>query len=312
MVKKFAVLISVLVVLLSVAFYSTQFSSEIFWFLRFPRIMTACLAGGAVALSGLLMQSYFQNPLAGPDILGIHSGATLFVAMWFMFFHKMSGVLATLGPIGSALLGSFMMMFVISGLAKKIGNKMLLVLLGLFASQLASGLLTVGLNFAHQDHIKAILLWSFGTFQRTTLSDLPFLVLASIIPLLLAMRMAPHLDLLHLGETYARLSGMNFKKISLQIILLTGFSTGLVVAFCGPVAFIGLAAIHLSKMIFKTERHGILIPISFLIGAIMALTVECINLGMAPQSLPLNALLGIVGAPVILLFIYRLNFRHAF
>ena len=258
------------------------------------------------------MQSYFQNPLAGPDILGIHSGATLFVAMWFMFFHKMSGVLATLGPIGSALLGSFMMMFVISGLAKKIGNKMLLVLLGLFASQLASGLLTVGLNFAHQDHIKAILLWSFGTFQRTTLSDLPFLVLASIIPLLLAMRMAPHLDLLHLGETYARLSGMNFKKISLQIILLTGFSTGLVVAFCGPVAFIGLAAIHLSKMIFKTERHGILIPISFLIGAIMALTVECINLGMAPQSLPLNALLGIVGAPVILLFIYRLNFRHAF
>jgi len=290
---------------------SQSFSADVFWFLRFPRIMTACLAGGAVALSGLLMQSYFQNPLAGPYVLGIHSGATFFVAMWFMFFNQMTGPMSRLGPIGSALVGSFLMMLVIISISKKVGNKILLVLLGLFVSQLASGLLTVCLNFAQQEHIKAILLWSFGTFQRTALNDLPFLFLASIVPLLLAFRMAAHLDLLNLGETYAHLSGMNFKKISFYVIMLTGFSTGLVVAFCGPIAFIGLAAIHLSKMLFKTEQHGVLIPASFLIGSIMALTVEALNLWMAPQSLPLNAVLGIMGAPVIILFIYKMNFRQA-
>ena len=314
--KKNIILILIVAVLLGLTLsplhsWPASFSPEVFWHLRFPRIITALLAGGAVALSGLLMQSYFQNPLAGPYILGIHSGATFFVAMWFMFFHQTAGLLARLGPIGSALLGSFLMMVIIISISKKIGNKILLVLLGLFVSQLTSGLLTVCLNFAQQDHIKAILLWSFGTFQRTALSDLPFLFLASVVPLLLAFRMAAHLDLLHLGETYAHLSGMNFKKISLYVIMLTGFSAGLVVAFCGPIAFIGLAAIHLSKMLFKTERHVVLIPASFLIGSIMALTVEALNLCMTPLSLPLNAVLGIMGAPVIILFIYKMNFRQA-
>ncbi|MBI2522693.1 MAG: iron ABC transporter permease [Bdellovibrio sp.] len=316
MVKKKIILTFILTILLVLTLCplyseSMTFSSDVFWQLRFPRIMTAFLAGGAVALSGLLMQSYFQNPLAGPYVLGIHSGATFFVALWFMFFNQMTGQIARLGPIGSALIGSFLMMSVIISISKKVGNKILLVLLGLFVSQLASGLLTVCLNFAQQDHIKAILLWSFGTFQRTALSDLPFLLLASLMPLILAFRMAAHLDLLNLGETYAHLSGMNFKKISLYVIMLTGFSTGLVVAFCGPIAFIGLAAIHLSKMIFKTEQHVVLIPASFMIGAIMALFVEALNLWMAPLSLPLNAVLGILGAPVIILFIYQMNFRQA-
>jgi len=276
---------------------------------RLPKATTAALAGSALGVSGLLMQTFFRNPLAGPFVLGISSGASLGVALVVLSTGTVGGtLLAGFGLTGdfmlagAAGLGAGATMLLVLLAASRVQSSMTLLILGLMLGYLVSACVSLLLYFAIPERIQAYINWTFGSFAGVTWDQMPILAGMVGIGLVIALGLSKSLNALLLGEGYARSLGLNVGFTRLAIMVSTALLAGSVTAFCGPIGFIGIAVPHLCRTIFNTSDHRILLPATILMGAIVALIAAL--LAEVPGYnviLPLNAVTAMIGAPVVII-----------
>ena len=277
---------------------------------RLPKAMTAIFAGMALSVSGLMMQTFFRNALAGPFVLGVSSGASLGVALVVLTTAAAARQFASrlgLGLTGDLLLslaaglGAGITMSLVLLAAARIQSSMTLLILGLMFGYLVSALVSLLLYFAVPERIQAYINWTFGTFGGVTWEQLPILGGMVISGLLLAAGLAKSLNALLLGENYARSLGIHLGWLRLGIVAATSLLAGVVTAFCGPIAFIGIAVPHLCRALFHSSDHRLLAPAAMIIGAIVALLASLIaELPGSSLVLPLNAVTALLGAPVVI------------
>ncbi len=279
---------------------------------RLPKAVTAVLAGAALSVSGLQMQTMFRNPLAGPFILGINSGASLGVALIVLTVGAAGttllaglGLLGGFGVIIAASLGAGLVLLLVLLLSRYV-DTMTLLILGLMFGYITGALVSLLLYFSNPERIQAYISWTFGSFGGVTWGQLQVMIPAVTAGLLLAWLSAKSLNALLLGETYARSLGLNVQRAQAAIILSTAVLAGTITAFCGPIIFIGVAVPHLCRIAFRSADHRLLIPAAILLGAIVALLADLI--AQVPGSqviLPLNAVMALLGVPVVIWVILR-------
>ncbi len=278
---------------------------------RIPKAFSAILIGSGLSLSGLLMQTLFRNPLAGPFVLGITSGASLGAALLIMGSSALSGLFAydIVGDVSLAVassIGSFLVLLTVMVVASKIKDTMALLIIGLMFGSITAALVSVLSYFSNAENLQRYIYWSFGSVGNLSWSQLSILFFLVLIGLLLSIALIKTLNAFLLGENYAKSLGVDIKKKRFLIILTTGLLAGGITAFAGPIAFIGLAVPHLTRQIFNTTDHKILVPAVVIYGAILMLL--CDVLAQLPTSvyvLPINAITSIVGAPVVIWLLVR-------
>ncbi len=279
---------------------------------RLPKALTATLAGAALAVSGLLMQTLFRNPLAGPYVLGVSAGASLGVAAVVLSAGAgASGLLAGLGLLGdlslvaAASLGSGAVLALVLLAARRVSTLTLLIL-GVLFGYAASALVTVLVHFSLAERIQAYVTWTFGSFGGVTWSQLEILAPALAAGLALAALASKPLNALLLGESYAATMGVSVARARLVVLSATALMAGAVTAFCGPIGFLGVAVPHLVRGLFRAADHRLLIPASALAGALVALAADLVaQLPGSQAVLPLNAVTALIGAPVIAAVVLR-------
>jgi len=276
---------------------------------RLPQTVTALLAGASLAVSGLMLQTLFKNPLAGPSILGISDGANLGVAIAMIYL----GAASYLTTIVAALIGAFVVLLIILGFSRKVSSNVMLLIIGIMVGYLASSVIAI-LNFhASADKVHQFVMWGMGDFSGVSLSKLPWLAGFSVAGLLCALLLTKPLNALLLGDAYATNLGVNVRRARLLILICTGVLTAVVTAFCGPISFIGLAVPHIARLLLGSSNHRHLLPVTLLAGACIALL--CSMLTVLPGSgnvLPLSAITPIIGAPVIIYVIVNRKNIHYF
>lgn len=274
---------------------------------RLPKAITALWVGAGLALSGLLMQTLFRNPLAGPFVLGISSGASLGVAVVIMGSSLLGGWLATKASITlAATLGSFLVLLTVMSVAHKVRDTMALLIIGLMFGSITSAVVSVLSYFTNSEKLQQYIFWSFGSLGDLSWQQLSILSLICVLGIVLSIFMLKKLDALLLGEKYAKSLGVNIKATRYIIIIATSILAGGITAFAGPIAFVGLAVPHLAKQLFNTTLHYILIPGVLLCGSILMLLCDTIaQLPNTEYTLPINAITSIVGAPVVIWLLVR-------
>lgn len=280
---------------------------------RLPQAITALLSGAALAVSGLMLQTLFGNPLAGPSILGISDGANLGVALVMLYF---GGVVGSTGGylaiVTAALIGALAVLSIIIYFSKKVKNNVMLLIIGMMVGYLVSSVISILNYYASADKVRQFVMWGMGDFSAVSMEKLPFFAILLIIGLFLSLLLIKPLNALLLGERYASNLGMNVKRVRLEILLCTGLLTAMVTAFCGPIAFIGLAVPHIARLLLGTSNHKQLVPVTLLSGAVIALL--CNMLTVIPGSdvvLPLNAVTPLFGAPIIIyVIVNRKNLQY--
>jgi len=279
---------------------------------RIPQLITAAFAGAALAVSGILLQTAFRNPLAGPSILGISSGASLGVALVTLFAGSSFAVGSfSAGGAGTvmtaALIGALAVMALLIALSARIRNNIVLLITGILLGYLTSSLVTLLSSVSSANSLQAFMMWGMGTFGNVSMETLPIFTIATGCGLILAILLAKPLNILLLGDNYARNLGVNLTMVRNLLLLATGVLTAVVTAYCGPIAFIGLAIPHICRMIFRTDNHWILLPGVMLTGAVVCLACNLLSVATATTVIPINALTPLVGVPVILYVILRRN-----
>ncbi len=282
--------------------------------LRLPRILAAMLGGSALGIGGLLMQTLFLNPLAGPFVLGINAGASLGVALvillsgiaGFSSFLSGIGMLAEMGMVIAATLGSALVIIMVLILARRIASKTVLLLIGIMFGYAVSALVSVLIHFSMAERVQSFLAWTFGSFSTVSWKELKVMIPVITISLALTFPLGKDLNVLLMGETYASSMGVAARKVKNSVILLTALLAATVTAFCGPVAFLGIAVPHLARNIARTGDHRVLIPMCILLGSIVALLSDLIaHFPGQGVVLPLNAVTSLIGAPVVIWVITR-------
>lgn len=278
---------------------------------RLPQMVTAMLSGACLATAGLMMQTVFRNPLAGPDVFGINGGAGLGVAL-VMLLAGGSVTLGTLGVTGNvailaaAFAGAMAVMAIILFSSTLVRDGVMLLVIGIMVGYLSSSVVTL-LNYsATEQGIRSFMLWGMGSLDGVTPSLLPLYVTITLAALVLSLLMVKPLNLLSLGDNYARNLGLNTRRARNYALLLTGLLTAVVTAYCGPIAFIGLAVPHIARILTVTDDMRRLLPITMLTGAVV--TMACHLLCFVPGEagmLPLNAVTPLIGAPIIIYVIIR-------
>ncbi len=271
---------------------------------RLPRFVMACIAGAALSVSGLMMQTLFNNPLAGPYILGINSGSSLFVAISLMtgitFFENDYGL------VSSALIGALVFGLLILMISFKIRHGVSLLLIGLMLGSFSGALVSVIQFLSEANALKIFTLWAMGSLQQVQTGQLPFILVLFFFGILGSFFLVKPLNAFVLGESEAEMLGISIKKIRLLIIIFTALLTGLVTAYCGPIAFIGLAVPNLVKILFKTQNHKILLPASLILGAVFLVFCDIlVQLFAEKIPLPINAVTSLIGAPMVIYFIVK-------
>jgi len=285
--------------------YDEHFVNEIIVSeIRIPRLSMALLAGASLSVVGLLMQTLFNNPLAGPYVLGINSGSSLFVALSIMtgvpFFASDFGIIA------NALVGAFLFGLIILFFSRLVRTQVALLLIGLMLGAFISAFVSFLQSASDAQELKVFTLWALGSLQKVESAQLPIIILVSFIGMAGAFLIIKPLNILVLGENEAKLLGVNIKRVRLIIISITAILTGIITAFCGPIAFVGLAVPNLVRILFKTQQHFILISASLLMGALFILICDIVIQLLEPHFLlPINVLTSIIGAPMVILFILK-------
>ncbi len=283
----------------------------IVWNYRIPKAFTAILVGGGLALSGLLMQTLFRNPLAGPFVLGISSGASLGAALLIMgasmFYGLFSiGLVNDISLAVASSIGSFLVLMVVVVVAYRIKDTMALLIIGLMFGSITAAIVSVLSYFTNAEKLQQYIYWSFGSVGNLSWQQLLLLLVIIVLGVLLSIISIKPLNSLLLGENYARSLGVNLKKSRYIIIIATGLLAGGITAFAGPIAFIGLAVPHLTRQIFNTTNHKVLVPAVLVYGAILMLICDTIaQLPTSANVLPINAITSIVGAPVVIWLLVR-------
>ncbi|MEN8125476.1 MAG: iron ABC transporter permease [Bacteroidota bacterium] len=278
---------------------------------RIPKSITAILAGSGLSISGLLMQTLFRNPLAGPFVLGISSGASLGVAILILGASILGGGFILLGHNQIAIaiaasLGSFLVLTFVMLLAKRVKNTMAILIIGLMFGSFTAAIISVLAYFSSAENLQQYLFWSFGSLGNLSWNEILIFFIIYLIGIILVIPNIKSLNSLLLGENYAKSLGMNLQKSRNSILLTTSILTGVITAFSGPIAFIGLAVPHITKLVFNTSNHKILIPAVAIFGAIIMLISDTI--AQLPNSefvLPINAITSLFGAPVVIWLLMR-------
>ncbi len=282
--------------------------SQVFWELRLPRLITAFFAGAAMACSGLLIQTYFENPLADPYVLGIHSGSSLLVTLVMIGGGSSAfGFLYSFGVVGASALGALGTLLLLLALFRYFPSRFMILVLGLILGYFLGGIVSILWAYSDANELKNYFLWSLGSFSHTTGTDLKTFSGVVSVGLLLSLLMAKPLNLLLLGEEYAQSLGLQAKKTQWAIILLASLLSGAVTAFCGPIAFIGIIAPHAARLSLKKMDHRLLIPATILCGAVVALGAEVLSSLFEGRVFPVNAILSLLGFPWILFLLLTLK-----
>lgn len=297
-------------IFLSLKGESTTVGEIIFQF-RLPKALTCLLAGAGLATGGLLMQTLFRNPLAGPDVLGLSSGASLMVAI-LIFMSQVNagiGLLFFNNPWSIALgasLGGGGIFILIIGIAHYIRDNTSLLIIGLMISALTSSLVSVLQYVGNAEDLQTFMIWTLGNVGSTSWNELTVLATVVVIGISIAYLSSKSLNTWLLGENYAQSLGMKIGRSRFWIVVSTGLLTGAVTAFCGPIAFVGLAVPHLVRLVITTTNHKILIPAVICGGASLLLLCDLIaQLPGGTQILPLNAVTSLIGAPVVIWMIIK-------
>lgn len=285
--------------------YDPQSETQlVFRELRLPRMLTAIFAGGALALGGLLMQSLFRNPLAEPYVLGINAGSALFVALTVM-----SGIpffLSDGGLIINALVGAFVFGLLILVFARFVRNQVSLLLVGIMLGSFIAAFISILQSISSANELKVFTLWGLGSLQKTQLGQIPLIAGCITVGFLGSFLISKKLNLLVLPDKDAAMLGLKIKPLRYLVIGITALLSGVVTAFCGPIAFVGLAVPNIARLVFKTQQHLILIPASFLMGSLFLLFVDLlIQLLEVRVLIPVNALTAILGAPIVIIIIFK-------
>lgn len=278
---------------------------------RLPQAVTATLCGGALAVSGLLLQTAFRNPLAGPSIFGINSGAGLGVAtvMLLMGGSVSIGTLSATGfaaVFAAAFAGSMTVTALIFFFSNLVRSNVMLLIIGIMIGYLSSAAITLLNYFATEEGVKSYLMWGMGNFGGVSTDNLPFFCIIIIIGIVASLMLVKPLNALLLGEQYAENLGINTRRLRNRLLIITGILTAVTTAFCGPVAFIGLAVPHIARLILSSENHRRLLPMTILCGSAVALlcNIAC-TLPSSGSIIPLNAVTPLIGAPVIIYVIMK-------
>lgn len=280
---------------------------------RVPQSLTALVAGAGLAVSGLQMQTVFRNPLAGPSVLGISSGASLGVAFVVLLSGSIGGVaLSSLGFFGelaltvAAIAGALSVMALIVFVSQKVKGNVTLLIIGVMIGYVANAVIGVLKFFSVEEDIRAYVIWGLGSFARVSGNQVVVFVCIMAVLLPLSFLLIKTLNLLLLGDAYARNLGLNIKRARLFVITCSGVLIAIVTAYCGPITFLGLAVPHLCRGIFRSSDHRILMPASLLAGAALALLCNLIaRMPGFEGVLPVNSVTAIVGAPVVIYVLFK-------
>lgn len=292
---------------------ANQTVSTIVFDYRLPQAVTALFAGAALSVAGLLMQTLFRNPLADPSMLGISSGAGLGVAITILLTGVLGdsalstmGIWSNLGVSLAAFVGATLVLMLILGFSSRVRNMTTLIIIGLMVSYLAGSLTDIMKFFSMKEDIHAFVIWGMGSFSAVGTSKLMFFSTSIVIGLFASLFMSKNLNVILLGDLYAENLGVNVKRNNLFIILVSGYLTAIVTAYCGPIAFLGLAIPHLTRFIFKTSDHRILVPAVMLIGMVVGLLCNLVaRMPGFEGNLPINAVTAFIGAPIVIWVILR-------
>lgn len=277
----------------------------IFFYLRLPKMLTAILAGVALSVSGMMMQTLFRNPLAGPYILGVSSGACLGVAVVTMLQVAGGGLQIASGSIAAAaIIGSIAVLMMMLPVARKVKNNVSLLIIGMMFGAVAGALVNVMQNISNPDSLKVFITWTLGSLSNVGWGELAAMSAIIIIGMIIVITMMKPLNGLLLGETYAQGLGINVQWVRTWIVVATGLLAGAVTAFCGPIAFVGVAVPHIARGLMRTSNHRIIIPASALIGANLLLACDIIC-SLSTYPLPISTMSALFGAPIIIAIILK-------
>lgn len=291
--------------------------TNIIWQSRLPQALTSLLAGAGLAVSGLQMQTVFRNPLAGPSVLGVSNGASLGVALVVLLSSSLGGVaLSRLGYVGdaamtiAAIIGALAVLALIIFISYYTNGSVTLLIIGVMTGYLANAVIGVLKFFSAEEDVKAYVVWGLGCFSQTSGTQLVIFAVLMVILLPLSMLLVKTMNILLLGDNYARNLGVDIRRARMAVIVSSGLLAAIVTAYCGPIMFIGLAVPHLVRALFRTSDHCVTMPGTLLTGA--ALALACNVLARFPGfegALPVNSVTALVGAPVIAAVIFRRGSR---
>jgi len=282
----------------------------IFWHIRFPKTITAIIAGCTLSTAGLILQIIFRNPLAGPYVLGISSGASLMVAISILAgssLHLFSDFfIGKTFIVLSAITGSFLITSLILAISKKVNSNIVLLLIGLMLSQICGAIQTALEYFSEANSLKSFVTWGMGSLSNTTNFDLVIYLPIALVSLLSILFFIKPLNALLLGQNYAQNIGVNFKSSRFYLILISSILTGLTTAFCGPIAFVGIAVPILSRMIFKSSKQHLHVISCLLLGSIILLFSDALaNSAIKNITLPINMITTFIGAPLVIYLMFK-------
>lgn len=297
------------------ALFSKNASKETWNFIitqyRLPKAITAIITGSGLAISGLLMQTLFRNPLAGPFVLGLSSGASLGVAILILGAGVFGGfmssaLLSEWSLVIASALGSFLVLLAVLAITFRVKDTMAILIIGLMFGSVTAAVVAVLSYFSNAEQLQQYVFWSFGSLGNQSWKGIIILGICFGVGLLMSLRASKSLNSLLLGENYAKSMGLHIKKTTLLVIFATSILAGSITAFAGPIAFVGLAVPHLTRQFFKTSNHFILLPAVILSGSLLLLLCDTIaQLPFSEYTLPINAITSIIGAPVVIWLLVR-------
>jgi iron complex transport system permease protein len=283
--------------------------SYIIWDIRLPKAIAAVLIGAGLSISGLLLQSLFRNPLAGPSVLGISSGAALGVALYVMAGGVgilSFGLLSTGGMALFSILGSLMVLLAVMAVSLKVNNTVSLLIVGIMFGSVTASLVSVLQYFSSADMVQHFIIWTFGSLGSMSWNELWLVLFVVGISALAALFLIKPLNAMLLSDQYAESMGISVKKTRQWIIIISSLIAGIITAFAGPIAFVGVAVPHLARNLFRSVDHRVLVPAVLLLGAVLMLACDIISqLPGTATSLPINSVTALFGAPVVIWIILQ-------
>ena len=286
---------------LNIIFTRTGDNAAIIWKVRMPRLLAAAILGGALSVSGFLLQTFFANPIAGPFVLGISSSAKLVVALTMIWTLSRGVAVGSVVLIAAAFVGAMLSMGAVLLVSNRLHSMALLIVCGVMIGYICSAVTDIVVTFASDSNIVNLHNWSLGSFSGKDWGDVAVLSIVVFLALAGAFLLSKPMGAYQLGESYARSMGVNVKRFRVELILLTGVLSACVTAFAGPISFVGIAVPHLSRRLFSTSRPIVMIPACFLGGAVFCLLCDLIaRILFAPTELSISSVTAVFGVPVVI------------
>ncbi|NLM06492.1 MAG: iron ABC transporter permease [Tissierellia bacterium] len=285
--------------------------SRIIFGIRMPRMLLAGLLGGALALSGFLLQTFFRNPMAGPFVLGISSGARMIVAICIIFLVPIIGVLGSMEMVIASFFGSLIIVMVVLVFSRRVSNMSMILVIGIMVGYVCSSVTDFAITFASESEIANLTGWSMGSFSGANWSDVGISSIICLSGLLLAWLLSKPMGAYALGEGYAKSMGVDIKRFRMALILLTSLLSSSVIAFAGPISFVGIAVPHISRSLLGTSKPSVVVPITFLCGALFCIICDLIaRTAFAPTELAIGTVTSAFGAPIVIYMLLKRQKRR--